>query len=261
MFHPNNSTLLGAALAATIPPFQRGARRPTPVGCQEHPAPPGPRGFPPSSSATRSYSHPHTTSSEIVVFLKGTRENPKCRFSKKFTAILNAHGILGAGGVRIYDVLQDSELREDLKHREDGWPTFPALWVGGVCIGGWEVVRELAETNRLREVVRSSVGREHFLMQRELEGMLARDHSGERSRDECGLRRRNTQKAVEVENARTAAQEAVEVEDGEGGDAEEISEEGIGGELEEITITEEAVTSEQGQEHRREREDSSSGKG
>ena len=74
----------------------------------------------------------------VVLFMKGTPEHPHCGFSGGVVKLLKElhvpfHGI---------DVLDDAPLRADLKTFSQ-WPTFPQLYVNGVFIGGFDIVREM----------------------------------------------------------------------------------------------------------------------
>ena len=70
----------------------------------------------------------------VVLFMKGTPDAPRCGFSSLVVQVLDHLGVEFAG----VDVLQDEELREDIKDYTD-WPTIPQLYVqygGGPDDGG-----------------------------------------------------------------------------------------------------------------------------
>lgn len=73
----------------------------------------------------------------VMVFLKGTPDAPKCKFSRNVVDALHACGIaFGA-----YDVLCDDKVRQGLKTYAN-WPTYPQLYVHGELLGGADVVEQ-----------------------------------------------------------------------------------------------------------------------
>ena len=61
-------------------------------------------------------------SNDVVLFMKGTPLFPQCGFSSKAVAILDHLGVT----YESVDVLQDMEIRQEIKHFSD-WPTIPQL--------------------------------------------------------------------------------------------------------------------------------------
>ena len=81
---------------------------------------------------------------DVVLFMKGTPDQPKCGFSGQTVQILDH---LGAPFVGV-DVLQDERLREGIKAYTD-WPTIPQLYVKGEFVGGADIVREMFQAGEL----------------------------------------------------------------------------------------------------------------
>jgi monothiol glutaredoxin len=52
-----------------------------------------------------------------------------------------------------YNVLDDMDLREGIKTYSD-WPTIPQLYVQGEFIGGFDIVREMAESGELQTLLK-----------------------------------------------------------------------------------------------------------
>jgi Grx4 family monothiol glutaredoxin len=77
--------------------------------------------------------------------MKGTPENPKCKFSRKILEILAQAGVKDFG---TFDVLGDESIRQGLKEYAN-WPTFPQLYAGGKLIGGVDIVEELHKEGEL----------------------------------------------------------------------------------------------------------------
>ena len=76
-------------------------------------------------------------SSAVVLFMKGSREAPRCGFSATVVQILD----LLIPDYRTVDVLADEKLREDIKEYSS-WPTIPQLYVRGEFVGGCDIVSE-----------------------------------------------------------------------------------------------------------------------
>jgi monothiol glutaredoxin len=90
------------------------------------------------------------SSSEIVLFMKGTPVFPQCGFSATVVQVLNHLGLRFRG----IDILSDPSLRQGLKEFSN-WPTFPQLYVKGEFVGGCDIVREMFQTGELQELLQS----------------------------------------------------------------------------------------------------------
>eukprot|EP00747_Dinoflagellata_sp_TGD_P170004 gnl/TRDRNA2_/TRDRNA2_200436_c0_seq1.p1 gnl/TRDRNA2_/TRDRNA2_200436_c0~~gnl/TRDRNA2_/TRDRNA2_200436_c0_seq1.p1 ORF type:complete len:397 (+),score=91.01 gnl/TRDRNA2_/TRDRNA2_200436_c0_seq1:102-1292(+) len=90
-------------------------------------------------------------SSPVMLFMKGAKENPFCKFSKATTAILNKYPEVQYS---TFDIFQDNEVREGLKEYSK-WPTYPQLYVNGELIGGFDIIKEMDEDGSLKELVNS----------------------------------------------------------------------------------------------------------
>jgi monothiol glutaredoxin len=82
----------------------------------------------------------------VMLFMKGTPEQPACGFSARTSGALNALGVQYAA----LDILPDPRIREQLSALS-GWPTIPQLFVGGELVGGCDIVTEMFETGELAE--------------------------------------------------------------------------------------------------------------
>src|SRR5690606_21315864 len=85
------------------------------------------------------------TENEIVLFLKGDPQAPKCGFSAGVVKVLDAIGRPYAS----VDVLEDPFMREGIKEYSD-WPTVPQVYVCGEFVGGCDIVREMFESGELQ---------------------------------------------------------------------------------------------------------------
>ena len=81
---------------------------------------------------------------DVVLFMKGTPDAPRCGFSSLAVQILDHVGAPFVG----VDVLQDDALRDGIKAFTD-WPTIPQLYVKGEFVGGSDIVREMFQAGEL----------------------------------------------------------------------------------------------------------------
>ena len=81
---------------------------------------------------------------EVMLFMKGTPDEPRCGFSLRTSAALNSLGVRYAA----MDILPDPRIREELSAISD-WPTIPQLFVNGKLVGGCDIVTEMYETGEL----------------------------------------------------------------------------------------------------------------
>jgi len=84
----------------------------------------------------------------IMLFMKGSPEMPRCGFSAQVVPLLKENGAEFAA----MDILPDPRIRQVLSEHS-GWPTIPQLFVNGELVGGCDIVTELAEEGKLREMV------------------------------------------------------------------------------------------------------------
>ncbi|MAK81256.1 Grx4 family monothiol glutaredoxin [Phenylobacterium sp.] len=82
---------------------------------------------------------------QVVLFMKGVPEQPRCGFSGLVVQILDHLGVDFVG----VDVLQDDSLRDGIKTFSD-WPTIPQLYVKGEFVGGCDIVREMFQNGELK---------------------------------------------------------------------------------------------------------------
>ena len=84
----------------------------------------------------------------VILFMKGTPEQPACGFSARTVAALQALGTPFAA----VDILPDPRIREELSAISN-WPTIPQLFVGGDLIGGCDIVTEMFESGELAQAL------------------------------------------------------------------------------------------------------------
>jgi monothiol glutaredoxin len=84
---------------------------------------------------------------QVLLFMKGTPEMPRCGFSMRVSGILNSLGV-EYGSV---DVLQALEPLREVTGEISDWQTFPQLYVKGELVGGCDIVEEMYESGELAE--------------------------------------------------------------------------------------------------------------
>jgi monothiol glutaredoxin len=84
----------------------------------------------------------------VILFMKGTPEQPGCGFSARTVAALQS---LGAPFAAV-DVLPDARIRQELSAISN-WPTIPQLFVDGELIGGCDIVTEMLASGELAEAL------------------------------------------------------------------------------------------------------------
>jgi monothiol glutaredoxin len=85
---------------------------------------------------------------EVLLFMKGTPDAPRCGFSARTVAALEAVGKPFAA----VDILPDPRIRQELSAISN-WPTIPQLFVRGELVGGCDIVIEMYETGELAGVL------------------------------------------------------------------------------------------------------------
>jgi len=85
---------------------------------------------------------------EIILFMKGTPEQPMCGFSARTAAALQSLDVPFAA----VDILPDPRIRQELSALSS-WPTIPQLFVKGELVGGADIVAELYASGELPDVL------------------------------------------------------------------------------------------------------------
>ena len=87
----------------------------------------------------------------IMLYMKGTKEQPICGFSAKVVNILNSHSVV----FQDVNILEDPEIRIKLSEYSN-WPTIPQLFVKGELIGGCDIVMDLEGKGELGGVLENA---------------------------------------------------------------------------------------------------------
>jgi monothiol glutaredoxin len=86
---------------------------------------------------------------QVLLFMKGTPEAPRCGFSMRVVQVLDAVDV-EYGAIDVLPALQP--LREVTAELSD-WQTFPQLYVNGELLGGADIVEEMYESGDLAEAL------------------------------------------------------------------------------------------------------------
>ncbi|KAG5487038.1 hypothetical protein LSCM1_07707 [Leishmania martiniquensis] len=85
----------------------------------------------------------------VVVFLTGTPEHPRCRFTAQLVDLLNQLGLRYS----FFDIMADDEVCEGLKAYSD-WPTYPQVYVDGELLGGYDICKKMMLDGTLTGMLR-----------------------------------------------------------------------------------------------------------
>jgi monothiol glutaredoxin len=98
------------------------------------------------SQALRDRIQGYVNLDKVVVFMKGTPEQPMCGFSRNCVKVLEFHNVPFKG----YNVLEDEELRDGVKKFSD-WPTIPQVYVKGTFLGGSDILIQMHKEGEITE--------------------------------------------------------------------------------------------------------------
>ena len=92
---------------------------------------------------------------QIVIFMKGTPEQPQCGFSARGAQVVSMVAQeLGIESFACVNVLSDPRARPSLKDWSD-FPTIPQIFINGELIGGSAIAIEMYQSGELSEMVAS----------------------------------------------------------------------------------------------------------
>ena len=92
-------------------------------------------------------------SNNILLYMKGSPNQPQCGFSARTVEALMACGERFA----YVDILSNPEIRSSLPGYAK-WPTFPQLWVDGELVGGCDIITEMFESGELQTLIKDTSG-------------------------------------------------------------------------------------------------------
>lgn len=100
------------------------------------------------SSATSDRLRAIINSNPVMLFMKGTPDEPRCGFSRKVVDILRQEKVKFGS----FDILTDDEVRQGLKVYSN-WSSYPQLYIKEELIGGSDIVLEMQKSGELKKVL------------------------------------------------------------------------------------------------------------
>jgi monothiol glutaredoxin len=92
---------------------------------------------------------------QIVIFMKGTPDQPQCGFSARGSQVVSMVAQeLGIDSFACVNVLSDPRARPSLKEWSD-FPTIPQIFINGELIGGSDIAIEMYQSGELLEMITS----------------------------------------------------------------------------------------------------------
>ena len=85
---------------------------------------------------------------KILIYMKGSPEQPQCGFSAQTVQALMACG----KPFSYVNILENPEIRKELPDYAE-WPTFPQLWIEGELVGGCDIVTEMYRNGELKPLI------------------------------------------------------------------------------------------------------------
>ena len=88
----------------------------------------------------------------ILLYMKGSPDQPQCGFSAQASQALMACGEKFA----FVDILSNPDIRTNLPTFSN-WPTFPQLFVKGELVGGCDIFVEMHQSGELQPLIKEAV--------------------------------------------------------------------------------------------------------
>ena len=86
---------------------------------------------------------------QILLFMKGTPEQPRCGFSMRVVNLLETYGVEYAA----LDVLPALQPLREVTAEISDWQTFPQLYVNGELVGGCDIIEEMDDSGELASLL------------------------------------------------------------------------------------------------------------
>jgi len=88
-------------------------------------------------------------SNKIMVYMKGTADQPMCGFSGRVVEILKSYN----APFKTFNILEDENIRSGIKEYSD-WPTLPQVFIDGEFVGGCDIVTEMHDNGDLAKLLK-----------------------------------------------------------------------------------------------------------
>ncbi|WP_343183225.1 Grx4 family monothiol glutaredoxin [Buchnera aphidicola (Neophyllaphis podocarpi)] len=92
----------------------------------------------------------------IIIYMKGSPENPSCGYSAQAVQALSSCGKRFA----YVDILNNLDIRKELP-KFSNWPTFPQIWINGKLIGGCNIIIEMLKEGKLQKLINNVLLTDH----------------------------------------------------------------------------------------------------
>lgn len=93
-----------------------------------------------------------TRQHKIVIFAKGSKDQPMCGFSHRAIEVMRRV----TDRFEVVNIFDDESIRPALVEAT-GWPTTPQVFVAGEMIGGSDIVLEMYESGELEKKVEAAL--------------------------------------------------------------------------------------------------------
>jgi len=104
----------------------------------------------------------------IMLFMKGSPEEPKCKFSRATVEILKQQNVTKYG---YFNILNDPAVRAQIKVYSN-WKTFPQLYINNKLIGGLDIIKEKIEDGEFDDLLPKNVKNEKDSLNAKLERLV-----------------------------------------------------------------------------------------
>ena len=98
---------------------------------------------------TKDFIDNEINNNDVCLFMKGTPDAPQCGFSMAVSNILKILEVKFKG----INILENNELRQGIKEYSE-WPTIPQLYIKKEFVGGCDIVKEIYENGKLKEILK-----------------------------------------------------------------------------------------------------------
>lgn len=102
----------------------------------------------PLSDATRDRIQSMVSDHRVMLFMKGTPQQPMCGFSARTISALDSI----SPDYATFNVLEDPDIREGIK-AFGNWPTIPQLYIDGELVGGCDIVLGMFNSGELHQML------------------------------------------------------------------------------------------------------------
>jgi monothiol glutaredoxin len=85
---------------------------------------------------------------KVLVFMKGTPDQPMCGFSAATIQVIKRLNVPFAA----VNVLEDEHIRQGVKDYSS-WPTIPQIFINGEFVGGNDIIQQMYANGELQKLV------------------------------------------------------------------------------------------------------------